>query len=363
MPVLKSFLRNALSRVYSLRAWISFRRNDVPSGVAAFHRALDLCDDARLDLLNRVGPKPDPSRQGELRRSGEAYLVQEKEDAASASLAAAIALSGRFTEQRRIDQILAPVAEDDNLIITQVAYNYFPIFELWYRNMRRLGITNILLIALDPLTAQRAEEMGIAHYYLPIFGFQKSVRRLIWSETLKVRQNILAAGVNYLHSDADAIWLQDVRPMVFSQESDFVTSIAGGTPKSALDKWGFVMCLGFYACRSNPQTRALYPHYIEKSTALGHDQNGLNQIFIDHGMAWAESADGFLRTESATLGISATALPETCVARPKTPTHDLETGVMHPVLSAKTIMGKLDLLRQCNIDFEGYKPFDTWKDS
>ena len=347
---MKNFSRLALSKAYASHTKLNFMAGQVPQGTASFGRVLDLDDEARLNVLDRIGPKPNAERATCLRASGEALLLQERDEEAAHDLAAAIAFSGNFSEQRDFDKVLAPVVERDSVIVTQVAYNYFPIFEIWYRAMQRLGVHNILLIALDPLTVEKARSAGIHYWYLPIFGFQKSVRRLIWTETLKVRQKILNAGVNYLHSDADAIWQRDVRAQVLNHKTDFVTSMAQGTPKSALESWGFVMCLGFYFCRSNQRTRAIYDRYIEMTAALGHDQNGLNQLLFEQGLTWTPAGEGLLHGTCSDNGISVTAIPQEIVARPKDLQAVQKTGVMHPVLSRQSIIGKIELLKEFGVD-------------
>ncbi|WP_170265722.1 putative nucleotide-diphospho-sugar transferase [Thiohalocapsa marina] len=355
---MKKLVRLALSKYQKIRAKAAFRKQNLKSGVMAFQRALDLDDNARLSMLNRILPNSwgrvdakliEPLKETYL-KEGEAYLAAGEDDVAGEKLAAAIVLSNEFSEQRDFEKLISPIICDDHLIVTQVAYNYFPIFEIWHRNMLRLGIENILLIALDPLTAERARLMGIRYWYLPIFAFQKSARRLIWTETLKVRRKVLDAGVSYLHSDADAIWLKDVRQIVLSQDADFVTSIADGAPKNALDRWGFVMCLGFYLCRSNTRTKGVYDQYIKMCDHLGHDQNSLNQIFLDAGFNWVPDKNGYKHGSGPGIDVSATILPERIVSRPRTLHEKIDTGVLHPVLSARTIREKIEILDNFGID-------------
>ena len=347
---MKSLLRYILFRFHALIAKIDFYIGRLQSGTHHFQRALDLNDAARLDLLESIGPRVDETKADGFRQSGEIKLMKGQDEAAGQDFAAAIVLSGSFREARALDRVIAPVVSSDNLIITQVAYNYYPIFDVWYGNMRKLGITNILLIALDPLTLARARAEGIACWYLPIFGFQKSVRRLIWTQTLKIRRDILNTGVNYLHSDADAIWLKDVRESVFRHQTDFVTSRARGTPPSAMEKWGFVMCLGFYYCRSNDKTRAFYDTYIEYSAQLGHDQNGLNQLFLDSAIDWHTLKDQSIHGNIPALDLTVTVIPETIVARPVDLLQPLITSVIHPVLSAPNIIGKMCLLQDFGVE-------------
>lgn len=355
---LKIIMRRVLSVLHEVRAFFSFFLGAIEPGVKYFQRALDLNDEARLDILERIGPSPDTDLKNKYLVSGETLLMQGEDHRAGKDFAAAIVLSGSFSEYRSLEKMLTPIVDNDNLIITQVAYNYFPIFEIWYYAMQRLGVHNILLIALDPLTAERAKELGVTCYFLPIFGFQKSARRLIWTETLKVRQEILNLGVNYLHSDADAIWLKDVREQIFQHDTDFVTSIAYGTPKLAMESWGFVMCLGFYYCRSNENTRAVYRKYIELSAALGHDQNGLNQLFLDSDIKW-NSRHGMLhRGECPLLDLSVTAVPWDVVARPRDLSQlPVDTGVIHPVLSYPTIVDKIRVLSEFGADTKNVEIF------
>ena len=105
---------------------------------------------------------------------------------------------------------------------------------------------------------------------------------------------LLANGCDFIHSDADAFWLADPRPWLMPRGRDFDLLASQGTclPLAHYRAHRFVLCAGFFLCRANDRTRALFARadaLIGASPALAHaagaaemdDQTALNRALLE----------------------------------------------------------------------------------
>ena len=65
----------------------------------------------------------------------------------------------------------------------------------------------------------------------------------------------LEAGLNVVHSDADALWLRDPSPLFVG--GDVVAERIWGKPSSVVKAWGAGLCTGFYFLRATRAVQAL----------------------------------------------------------------------------------------------------------
>lgn len=92
---------------------------------------------------------------------------------------------------------------------------------------------------------------------------------------------LLENGCDFIHSDADAFWLADPRPWLMRQGRDFDLLASQGAcrPRAHYRAHRFVLCAGFFFCRANDRTRALFARadaLIEAS-----DQIALNRVLLE----------------------------------------------------------------------------------
>lgn len=267
-------------------------------------------------------------------------------DESNAVFATAIALSGNYSETKKLDQMLNRIAPDNTVIITQLANNFFPIFEIWYSHFKKFQLKNLLVIALDSVVYERVRDMGIEVYLLPIYNYQTGIRHILWHETVKFRKKINDMGVNYIHTDIDAIWLNNPVGIINSLPGDIVSSIAYGVPPNVLKEWGFVMCLGFYAMRSSDATRRIYNKYIKYTQRYGHDQNGLNQLLMENEVIWRNREFGYKQGWCEQLCLNIDLIPDDVISRdPMLMKNETRPFVFHPLLEGAGIAGKIIQLR------------------
>ena len=64
--------------------------------------------------------------------------------------------------------------------------------------------------------------------------------------------------------------------------------ISQGTifPQEAFQKWGFVLCNGFFLVKSTKQTRQLFKAAVYEIKGSGSDQKGLNNALLKSNLDW-----------------------------------------------------------------------------
>ena len=117
---------------------------------------------------------------------------------------------------------------------------------------------------------------------------------------VKFLRLLLDNGCDFIHSDADAFWLDDPRPWLERQGVGFDLLASQGTvlPAAQHRAHRFVLCPGFLHCHANDRTRDLFARadaLIEASPAVAHsaaaaemdDQTALNRVLLeDPGRRW-----------------------------------------------------------------------------
>ncbi len=319
-----------------------------PAALAVFRQAFDLNPSVPLAVYESL--RESGASSPGYTQQADALLKSGREAEANDQYRLAIATSGTYRETQDLDKLLQQVVGDNLVVITQLAINYFSMFEIWYRYFRKCGGTNLLVVALDPVVYRKLREMDVPVYLLPVFNFQAGIRDILWYETVRFRQRLIDMGVDYLHSDIDAFWLENPLGKVRTLKADIVASIGYGTPQYVVDDWGFVMCLGFYMMRSNAHTRKLYPSYIKYTRTCGHDQNGLNTLLWEQGTSWRPAPEGMLEGRCERLGLSLVVVPDQMISRQESAyVGEIKPLVVHPLLEGKSMVSKMEQLKKAGI--------------
>ena len=108
----------------------------------------------------------------------------------------------------------------------------------------------------------------------------KSRLPIIFALRQKIFHALAKSGYNFIHSDADAFWLQDPRPWLM-QHAEFDLLISQGTfgPDSHFTRYHFTLCAGFFFCRANARTQN-YFRRVEK-TEEPMDQKSMNEVILN----------------------------------------------------------------------------------
>jgi hypothetical protein len=216
---------------------------------------------------------------------------------------------------------------------------YLDLLSNWIGHAERAGVTNLLVVALDEATHRAATAHGVGSVLLP--GIAS--RGELWLVRARLFSALAAGGIDFIHSDADAIWIASPLAAAFADGADLAFSSGTVWPKSIVEKWGFVLCCGFFAARGTPATAAFFAEVAERVRVCEDDQIAVNEALLDAGIRWDDRApseermwlDTPFRVFSRTVlgeapGLTVALLPHSRF--PRLPEVSAETLVIHPVV-------------------------------
>ena len=192
-------------------------------------------------------------------------------------------------------------------------FNYRPTVWQWIEAARRASCSGWRIVCLDRELAGWLEKKGegarAVYYYsllpdAPRHDFAALDRKALMRALLPLRTRLFLhlanAGRDFVHSDADAVWTRDPRRYM-ARHPDFDLLVSQGTrfPREHYLRFGFVLCAGFFLCRSNARTR----DYFERVEALGRgdvdDQRRMNNVLLQDPEARWEICAPVLRRRPA----------------------------------------------------------------
>jgi Nucleotide-diphospho-sugar transferase len=161
--------------------------------------------------------------------------------------------------------------------------NFAPLLRNWLRHAEAAGVTRTLVIAMDQALHDRLGQAGLTAVR---HSFDGTLGDLWYQRTL-VFEWLAEHGVDFIHSDADAVWLRDPRPLCFADGGfDLVFSQGINYPAETWRSWGFVLCCGLFAVRANPATAAFFAAVRTMTAKVGDDQVVINALLQQSGMSW-----------------------------------------------------------------------------
>jgi Nucleotide-diphospho-sugar transferase len=229
------------------------------------------------------------------------------------------------------------------------------LIDNWFQHAVRAGMGNALLIATDDTIAQGQVPPGCTIVRADFHGG----RAAFWLFRLQVFEVLASEGIDFVHSDLDAIWLADPRRECFSDPAlDLVFSQGTYHPEQAFATWGFVLCCGFFAVRARPATARFFAAVRVRAQAELDDQAAVNLVLVENGLAWQRNPDHYsvafagrslvchrstIRGTSEQLGLTVGLLPHHLV--PRLPTAAAGPIVKHPD-SSRDPAAKIPVLQQ-----------------
>jgi hypothetical protein len=176
------------------------------------------------------------------------------------------------------------------LIIAFADARYLPLLAIWLDNLRRLGLERIRVYSLDAKTTTWCREQGADAVEI---GWTGDLRDL-WVRRIQVFSGLLRAGEELIHSDTDAIWLRNplregsaarcTEDLVFSQGTVW--------PPDVHDRWGFVLCCGWFLARPTAGVIAFFQALEADVRASGDDQMSVNRLLAAGGASWSRGKMG-----------------------------------------------------------------------
>lgn len=166
------------------------------------------------------------------------------------------------------------------LIISFCNFDYIKLAKIWVKELRKLKITNYLIISADNKTFTYLKSQNI-NTELREYNNEKS----FWVYRIKVIYDILEKNnFNYLiHSDLDAIWKKNIINELFNENKEIDLFFSQGTtfPKKHLLKHKFVLCCGFFCIKYNKKVLSFFDKYIKEVEKIKDDQVAINLELIN----------------------------------------------------------------------------------
>ncbi|HEX9885676.1 MAG TPA: putative nucleotide-diphospho-sugar transferase [Longimicrobiales bacterium] len=198
---------------------------------------------------------------------------------------------------RRLEEAVRAAEVDGRVILVFADEAYGSILANWLAAVDRLDLGGYLVVALDRPTERWLAQRGVPRLRppaprrpalgLPVGPVRARRARRLWSLRLDVIRQVLALGVDVVHSDADAVWLRDPMgdPLGASAE-DLVISQGTTWPREVHGRWGFVVCCGLFQVRANDVARRLLAEVAEDLRETGDDQASLNRVLARRDVRW-----------------------------------------------------------------------------
>jgi len=174
---------------------------------------------------------------------------------------------------------------DSPLVVTFSDHRYSPILMNWLAALEDIGISNVLVISLDDVTHQLMRRAEVSSFRLPD---EACDRDRFWVLRMRVFRDLCEGGVTFVHSDTDAIWLQN--PFVTDLDllgHDLIASQGTIWPLDVAGSQGFVLCCGFFMLRSSSASRALMEAAMHIVEECEDDQIALNRALVQKGIQWS----------------------------------------------------------------------------
>ncbi len=176
-------------------------------------------------------------------------------------------------------------------------FNYRDVINKWI-NHALSTCDHWRIICLDQELVSWLNEMGhgtCAVYLHDLFpdmtrhnldnSDKKPRAKVIFSLRKKIFYALAESGRDFIHSDADAFWLQDPRPWLKQHtEFDLLVSQGSFSPKPQFSRHRFTLCAGFFLCRANVRTKNYFRQVAEAKWYF--DQKSMNEVLLNDPEAY-----------------------------------------------------------------------------
>lgn len=169
------------------------------------------------------------------------------------------------------------------VVIAFADWRYRAVLMNWLVALDLLGITNYLVISLDPTLHDFLVARGLPSVPAQWDGSLPS----LWQYRVQVFSALCSSGTDFIHSDVDAVWLRDPLATHFLPlEQDLVITQGTVWPPDVHQRFGFVLCCGLFRLRATDRSRALLRDLAADVLRSGDDQLSLNRLIAMRAPQW-----------------------------------------------------------------------------
>ena len=176
------------------------------------------------------------------------------------------------------------------LVIAFSDSGYLPLLQLWLQRLGRLGVSRVKVFCLDAVTSDWCASQGVAAAQIRWSGDLRD----LWVQRIGVFSELLARGEGFVHSDIDAIWVRNPLEVGSAPSSaeDLIFSQGTVWPPDVHDRWGFVLCCGWFWAKATAAARDFFQALEADVRQTGDDQISVNRLLIKLGVGWSHSRRG-----------------------------------------------------------------------
>ena len=169
------------------------------------------------------------------------------------------------------------------LVVSFANSDYLGVLANWLVGFRRLGLPMPRIYCLDERTQRWARRWGCSTRLMEWDGDLAG----LWKMRISVFADLADKGVDFIHSDLDAVWLRDpvADPELTAPEADMVFSQGTVWPRDVFDKQDFVLCCGWFLMRPSEAVKGFLNALGEHVEETGDDQVSLNRLLGE--TAWS----------------------------------------------------------------------------
>lgn len=192
------------------------------------------------------------------------------------------------------DFVLHSACLDTPLVIAFSDISYLEITLNWIVAIERVSVENYLIVALDVETFQFLNEKNLPTVAMFLDDTNRELElpwlTRLWELRLHVFQYLAYAECDFIHSDVDAVWLQNpIEDLLLREDYDLLFSSGTNYPLETARKLGFVACCGFFYVKASNSVGKLFEDIATASTISGDDQVGLNRVLSNSDFGWIVS--------------------------------------------------------------------------
>ena len=179
----------------------------------------------------------------------------------------------------------------DPLVITFSDAAYLPLLEIWLARMRQLGVAPVRVYCLDAPTLAWCRSEGVA---CELVRWSGSLQDL-WLQRVRIISSLLATGQEIIHSDTDAVWTKNPLREGSARlgEQDLMFSQGTVWPDDVHDRWGFVLCCGWFRARPSPAACRFFQALEVDIAVTADDQISVNRLLLAWGVQWKRSTSDY----------------------------------------------------------------------
>jgi hypothetical protein len=237
----------------------------------------------------------------------------------------------------KVVDILSKI-NDDIIVVTFTDNKYIKMFNIFYEYYSKLNLDNLVVISLDKEAYNILKNRNIRTILIE-YNIKQNSFSSFWRFRFEILNLLLKISKkNLIHTDSDCIWKKNIIPLIKDIDCTLIAQIEHGMPRKISDKYGFIMCCGFFYIKYNDDGLKLLNNIYNLN--INDDQVAFNTYIFDNKKKIEMFHNKILQFEITLKdNIKIGLINETYSARGKNYNKDLYN--FHPYLPSDNIDNKI----------------------